>query len=68
MGIDPNGDLCKYLKGVAEAEDVQSYVKDNAFGLPPLPQLILIGVITLKFSHHSSLTIGLLANDDNLVQ
>ncbi|RHN48614.1 hypothetical protein MtrunA17_Chr7g0265671 [Medicago truncatula] len=34
--IDPNGELCEYLKGVAEAEDVQSYVKDNAFGLPPL--------------------------------
>ncbi|RHN48606.1 putative protein-serine/threonine phosphatase [Medicago truncatula] len=34
--LDPNGELCEYLKGVAEAEDVQSYVKDNAFGLPPL--------------------------------
>jgi myo-inositol-hexaphosphate 3-phosphohydrolase len=34
--IDPNGELCKYLKGVAEAEDVQSYVKTNAFGLPAI--------------------------------
>ncbi|KEH24109.1 hypothetical protein MTR_7g103540 [Medicago truncatula] len=34
--LHPNGELCEYLKGVAEAEDVQSYVKDNAFGLPPL--------------------------------
>jgi len=36
IGIDPNGELCEYLKGVAEAEDVQSFVKDNAFGLPAL--------------------------------
>ncbi|KAK2364307.1 Haloacid dehalogenase hydrolase (HAD) superfamily protein [Trifolium repens] len=34
--LDPNGELCKYLKGVAEAEDVQSYVKTNAFGLPAI--------------------------------
>ncbi|KEH24112.1 putative FCP1 domain, HAD-like domain-containing protein [Medicago truncatula] len=34
--LDPNGDLCKYLKGLAEAEDVQSYVKDNAFGVPAI--------------------------------
>jgi len=34
--IDPNGELCKYLKGLAEAEDVQSYVKDNAFGVPAI--------------------------------
>ncbi|KEH24110.1 haloacid dehalogenase-like hydrolase (HAD) superfamily protein, putative [Medicago truncatula] len=33
---DPNGDLCKYLKGVAEVEDVQSYVRDNAFGVPAI--------------------------------
>ncbi|CAJ2632435.1 unnamed protein product [Trifolium pratense] len=31
-----NGELCEYLKGVAEAEDVQSYVEDNAFGMPAL--------------------------------
>ncbi|PNX77345.1 NLI interacting factor-like phosphatase, partial [Trifolium pratense] len=31
--LDPNGELCNYLKGVAEAEDVQSYVKTNNFGL-----------------------------------
>jgi hypothetical protein len=31
--IDPNGELCEYLKGVAEAEDVQSYVKTNYFGI-----------------------------------
>ncbi|WJX79424.1 hypothetical protein P8452_62544 [Trifolium repens] len=30
--LDPNGELCEYLKGVAEAEDVQSYVENNAFG------------------------------------
>lgn len=34
--LDPNGDICKYLKGVAEAEDVQSYVKDNAIGEPAI--------------------------------
>ncbi|PNX55058.1 retrovirus-related Pol polyprotein from transposon TNT 1-94, partial [Trifolium pratense] len=32
--IDPNGELCEYLKGVAEAEDVHSYVKNNGFGIP----------------------------------
>ncbi|CAJ2632442.1 unnamed protein product [Trifolium pratense] len=30
--LDPNGELCNYLRGVAEAEDVQSYVMDNPFG------------------------------------
>ncbi|MCI21887.1 NLI interacting factor-like phosphatase, partial [Trifolium medium] len=39
----PNGELCEYLKGVAEAEDVQSYVKNNAFGIP---------AINLKSSGH----------------
>jgi hypothetical protein len=34
--LDPNGELCKYLKGLAEAEDVQSYVKENAFGVPAI--------------------------------
>ncbi|KAK2364310.1 Haloacid dehalogenase hydrolase (HAD) superfamily protein [Trifolium repens] len=34
--LDPNGELCEYLKGVAEAEDVQSYVKNNPFGIPGL--------------------------------
>ncbi|CAJ2632438.1 unnamed protein product [Trifolium pratense] len=34
--LDPNGELCEYLKGVAEAEDVQSYVKNNAFGIPAI--------------------------------
>lgn len=33
---EPNGELAKYLEGLAEAEDVQSYVKENAFGQPPV--------------------------------
>lgn len=32
--LDPNGELCTYLNGVAEADDVQDYVKENHFGLP----------------------------------
>jgi hypothetical protein len=34
--IDPNGELCEYLRGVAEAKDVHSYVKNNPFGEPPI--------------------------------
>ncbi|ESR43559.1 hypothetical protein CICLE_v10013817mg [Citrus x clementina] len=34
--LKPNGELAKYLEGLAEAEDVQSYVKENAFGQPPV--------------------------------
>ncbi|KAK2418349.1 putative FCP1 proteiny domain-containing protein [Trifolium repens] len=34
--LDPNGELCEYLRGVAEAKDVQSYVKNNPFGEPPI--------------------------------
>ncbi|PNY05314.1 NLI interacting factor-like phosphatase [Trifolium pratense] len=36
--LDPNGELCEYLKGVAEAEDVQSYVKNNEFGIPEITE------------------------------
>jgi hypothetical protein len=36
--IDPNGELCEYLKGVAEAEDVQSYVENNPFGIPAITE------------------------------
>ncbi|RDY05062.1 hypothetical protein CR513_11138, partial [Mucuna pruriens] len=32
--LDPMGELCSYLKGVAEARDVQSYVKDHPYGQP----------------------------------
>ncbi|KAK7378735.1 hypothetical protein VNO80_04182 [Phaseolus coccineus] len=32
--LDPRRELCLYLKGVAEAGDVPSYVKDNPFGQP----------------------------------
>ncbi|ESW25326.1 hypothetical protein PHAVU_003G026400 [Phaseolus vulgaris] len=31
---DPRCELCLYLKGVAEARDVPSYVKDHPFGQP----------------------------------
>ncbi|CAK8544001.1 unnamed protein product [Lathyrus sativus] len=34
--LDPKGELCKYLKGLAEADDVQSYVKENGFGIPAI--------------------------------
>ncbi|RDX85435.1 hypothetical protein CR513_33380, partial [Mucuna pruriens] len=30
--IDPKGELCSYLEGLAEGSDVQSYVKDHPFG------------------------------------
>lgn len=30
--LGPNGELRKYLQGVADAEDVQSYVKDHRLG------------------------------------
>ncbi|KAK7373093.1 hypothetical protein VNO80_06490 [Phaseolus coccineus] len=32
--LDPRRELCLYLKGVAEARDVPSYVKDHPFGQP----------------------------------
>ncbi|KAL2345168.1 hypothetical protein Fmac_006453 [Flemingia macrophylla] len=32
--LDPNGELCIFLKGVAEAGDVGIYVKDHPFGQP----------------------------------
>ncbi|TKY62046.1 putative FCP1 likey domain-containing protein [Spatholobus suberectus] len=34
--LAPKGELCLYLKGVAEARDVQSYVKDHPFGQPAI--------------------------------
>ncbi|XP_050910458.1 uncharacterized protein LOC127125701 isoform X1 [Lathyrus oleraceus] len=34
--LDPKGELCKYLKGLAEADDVQAYVKENCFGIPAI--------------------------------
>ncbi|KAL2345169.1 hypothetical protein Fmac_006454 [Flemingia macrophylla] len=34
--LDPNGELCKFLKGVAEAGDVGVYVKDHPFGQPAI--------------------------------
>ncbi|CAI8614778.1 unnamed protein product [Vicia faba] len=34
--LDPNGALCEYLNGVAEAENVQEYVEHYRFGLPPI--------------------------------
>lgn len=34
--IDPKGELGSYLKGVADASDVHSYVKEHSFGLPPI--------------------------------
>ncbi|KAJ1418876.1 HAD-like superfamily [Sesbania bispinosa] len=30
--LDPKGELCLYLEGLADANDVLSYVKDNPFG------------------------------------
>ncbi|KAK7244985.1 hypothetical protein RIF29_39814 [Crotalaria pallida] len=34
--LDPKGELCSYLEGVAAAQDVQSYVKENPFGQPAI--------------------------------
>ncbi|XP_027916026.1 uncharacterized protein LOC114175473 [Vigna unguiculata] len=34
--LDPNGELCLYLEGVAEGSDVESYVKDHPFGQPAI--------------------------------
>jgi len=34
--VDPNGELCLYLEGVAEGSDVESYVKDHPFGQPAI--------------------------------
>ncbi|KAJ0088749.1 hypothetical protein Patl1_32357 [Pistacia atlantica] len=32
--LGPKGELAKYLEGLAEADDVQSHVKENPFGQP----------------------------------
>ncbi|XP_057431222.1 uncharacterized protein LOC130724066, partial [Lotus japonicus] len=34
--LDPKGRLCSFLKGLADAEDVQAYVKDHPFGQPAI--------------------------------
>ncbi|KAK7337177.1 hypothetical protein VNO77_17739 [Canavalia gladiata] len=34
--LDPKGELCLYLKGLADAHDVQSYVKEHPFGQPAI--------------------------------
>ncbi|KAK7244982.1 hypothetical protein RIF29_39811 [Crotalaria pallida] len=34
--LDPKGELCSYLEGLADANDVQSYVKENLFGQPAI--------------------------------
>ena len=34
--IDPKGELGVYLDGLAAADDVQVYVKENPFGLPSM--------------------------------
>lgn len=34
--IDPNGELGLYVKGLADANEVQSYVRDHSFGQPAI--------------------------------
>ncbi|KAK7244984.1 hypothetical protein RIF29_39813 [Crotalaria pallida] len=34
--LDPKGELCLYLEGLANANDVQSFVKENPFGQPAI--------------------------------
>ncbi|TKY55835.1 FCP1 likey domain-containing protein [Spatholobus suberectus] len=34
--LDPKGELCSYLEGLAEGSDVQSYVRDHPFGQPAI--------------------------------
>ncbi|KAK7244990.1 hypothetical protein RIF29_39819 [Crotalaria pallida] len=34
--LDPKGELCLYLEGLANANDVQFYVKENPFGQPAI--------------------------------
>ena len=36
MIVDPRRELFSYLEGVAEADDVPSYVKDHPFGQPAI--------------------------------
>ncbi|KAJ6358157.1 hypothetical protein OIU78_005899 [Salix suchowensis] len=37
--LGPEGDLRVYLEGLADAEDVPSYVKDHPFGKPAITPL-----------------------------
>ncbi|KAG6406235.1 hypothetical protein SASPL_133834 [Salvia splendens] len=36
--VGPGGDFCVYLEGLAEAENVQEYVKANPFGQSPITE------------------------------
>lgn len=36
MLLGPNGELRLYLEGLADADDVTSYVKENPFGQPAI--------------------------------
>jgi hypothetical protein len=32
--LDPEGELCSYLEGLAKSSDVQAYIKVHSFGRP----------------------------------
>lgn len=43
--LGPQGDLRKYLEGLAEADDVPSYVKEHPFGKPGITRKILLELL-----------------------
>ncbi|CAF1867921.1 unnamed protein product [Brassica napus] len=34
--LDPEGEFCSYLDDLANASDVQAYIKENSFGQPKI--------------------------------
>ncbi|XP_021908778.1 uncharacterized protein LOC110822858 [Carica papaya] len=56
--LDPNGELCLFLDGLAKADDVQSYVKTHSFGQKPVtpshPQWFYYSKIIRRLSQRMS--------------
>lgn len=34
--LDPEGEFCSYLDGLAKSSDVQAYIKEHSFGQPKI--------------------------------